>query len=352
MQPLMGSDEQAVARLYQAWFTGTILRTIVMRGSATAAELLVRIFRRQRLATFLPGLQKLGIGHLPAAVAAAQYHYLSNALGGVRVEYMYESDRKAWIRYPPPRWIWSGSAICAVPSEVSAAMLRGWHAENGVSLGNPRLGFVCNKQTVDGEDALEGYFCEYDRALAPEERLGFARGETAPPFDPAAAPRLSPEAWPLERRQKAARNYAMEYIRTMLAEALDFMGPGEAMHLIGGAGYLIGLQFYEECRRLLGVDGGDAASVAAFFLRMAEAQGDDATAERAGEDLIIAQRGSRLMRGATPAAVDIWNELWRGLLAAHGRGFGWRMQRFSPKAGGRFEWQVTAPRSLAAAVRS
>src|SRR5687767_5547505 len=46
----------------------------------------------------------------PPAVAAAQYHYLSNWIGGVHVEYMYESDRKAWIRYPPPRWIWQGTA--------------------------------------------------------------------------------------------------------------------------------------------------------------------------------------------------------------------------------------------------
>jgi hypothetical protein len=278
----MSNGEQAVAGLYQAWFTGAILRTIVQRGGATAAELVCRIFRRQRLATFLPGLRKLGLDDLPAAVAAAQYHYLSNQLGGVRVEYIYESERKAWIRYPAPRWIWAGTAICAVPSEVSAAMLRGWHAENGVSLGNPRLGFVCTKQAVDGDDALEGYFYEYDRALAPEERLRFARGETAPLFDPAAAPLLPDDRWPAERRQRARRNYAMEYMRTMLAEALDVMGPGEAKHLIGGAAYLIGLQFYDECRRLLGRDGDDAASFADFFRQMAEAQGDDAAVERSG----------------------------------------------------------------------
>ena len=78
---------------------------------------------------------------------------------------MYESDRKAWIRYPVPRWIWKGTAICGVPSEVSRAMLRGWHANNGVALGNLRLGFVCTKQSVDGQDGLEGYYCEYDHAL-------------------------------------------------------------------------------------------------------------------------------------------------------------------------------------------
>ncbi len=112
-------------------------------------------------------MKKLGLESLPPAVACAQYHYLSNAIGGVPVEYMYESDRKAWVRYPAPRWIWYGAAICGIPSEVSRGMLRGWHAHNGVTLGNPRLGFVCTKQTVDLQDSLEGYFYEYDRDLAP-----------------------------------------------------------------------------------------------------------------------------------------------------------------------------------------
>ena len=159
------------------------------RGGTDAAELVFRTFRRQHLEKFLPGLAKLGLDRLPHAVACAQYHYLSNHLGGVRVEYMYESDRKAWVRYVPPRWIYEGTAICGVPSEVSRAMLRAWHAHNGVSLGNPRLGFVCTKQTTDGQPGLEGYYYEHDRALEPEERLRFAPGEDGPDFDPAAAPR-------------------------------------------------------------------------------------------------------------------------------------------------------------------
>ena len=83
-------------------------------------------------------------------MACAQYHYFSNALGGVKTHYVAESDRKAWVRYPPPRWIWQGTAICAVPRTVNEAMLHGWHGHNGVSLGNPRLGFVCTGQTVNG----------------------------------------------------------------------------------------------------------------------------------------------------------------------------------------------------------
>src|SRR4051795_9736316 len=165
---------RSVADLYHAYFTGLILTVVTRRSTADAAEFVFRVFRRQQQERFLPGLEKLGLSHLPPAVAAAQYHYLSNWIGGVSVEYMYESDRKAWIRYPPPRWIWRGTAICGIPSEVSRAMLRGWHSNNGVVLGNPRLGFVCTGQTVDGQPGLEGYYKEWDHDLAPEERLQFS----------------------------------------------------------------------------------------------------------------------------------------------------------------------------------
>ncbi|HEX7928686.1 MAG TPA: hypothetical protein VF678_13915, partial [bacterium] len=95
---------EAVETLYHAYLTGLILAAITRLGAPTAAELVFRTFRRQHLEKFLPGLEKLGLAKLPHAVACAQYHYLSNFLGGVKVEYMPESDRKAWVRYPPPRW--------------------------------------------------------------------------------------------------------------------------------------------------------------------------------------------------------------------------------------------------------
>ena len=139
---------RAVEHIYHSYLTGLILMLASRAGAPRAAEVVFRTFRRQQLARFLPGLKKLGLDQLPHAVACAQYHYLSNQVGGVKVEYVYESDTKAWVRYPPPRWIWSGTAISGIPSEVSRAMLRGWHANNGVSLGNPNLGFVCTKQSV------------------------------------------------------------------------------------------------------------------------------------------------------------------------------------------------------------
>src|ERR1035437_5635906 len=79
---------RSVADLYHAYFTGLILSVVPRRGTADAAEFVFRVFRPQQQERFLPGLEKLGLSHLPPAVAAAQYHYLSNWIGGVCVEYI------------------------------------------------------------------------------------------------------------------------------------------------------------------------------------------------------------------------------------------------------------------------
>jgi hypothetical protein len=76
---------RSVADLYHAFFTGLILTVVTRRGTADAAEFVFRVFRRQQQERFLPGLEKLGLSALPPAVAAAQYHYLSNWIGGVHV---------------------------------------------------------------------------------------------------------------------------------------------------------------------------------------------------------------------------------------------------------------------------
>ena len=282
----MGGGEQALAQeaqwlrwrsvadLYHAFFTGLILTVVTRRGTADAAEFVFRVFRRQQQERFLPGLEKLGLSHLPPAVAAAQYHYLSNWIGGVHVEYMYETDRKAWIRYPPPRWIWRGTAICGVPGEVSRAMLRGWHANNGVALGNLKLGFVCTKQSVDGQDGLEGYYCEYDHPLELDQRLVFARHLEAPLFDSAGAPALPVKSWPKPRLEKAYRNYAMEYVRTAAPVTVQLFGPEDAGYLLHLTGKLIGMQYFDEIARGLGASRGAAREFAAFLCALFEAQDD------------------------------------------------------------------------------
>ena len=315
---------RAVANLYHAFFTGLILTVVTRKGTPAAEELVFRVFRRQQEERFLPGLEKLGLSKLPPAVAAAQYHYLSNWIGGVFVEYMYESDRKAWIRYPPPRWIWQGTAICAIPMEVSRAMLRGWHANNGVALKNLKLGFVCTKQTVDVQDGLEGYYCEYDRDLAVDERLVFARHLEAPPFDAARAPALPVDAWPKPRLEKAYRNYAMEYVRTAAPVMVQLFGPEEAGQLLHRTAKLIGMQFFPEAAAAFSANTGaySAADFAALLSGVLAAQDDPAAATEEAGTFAMTQQGWRLMADVPdyhPACAQVLVGLVEGLAAASGR---------------------------------
>ncbi|MEH2472985.1 hypothetical protein V1281_005825 [Nitrobacteraceae bacterium AZCC 2161] len=311
---------RSVADLYHAYFTGLILTTVTRRGTADAAEFMFRIFRRQQQERFLPGLEKLGLSGLPPAVAAAQYHYLSNWIGGVSVEYMYENDRKAWIRYPPPRWIWRGTAICGVPGEVSRAMLRGWHANNGVSLGNPRMGFVCTKQSVDGQDGLEGYYCEYDHDL--DQRLVFARHLEAPLFDPAKAPALPVASWPKPRLEKAYRNYAMEYVRTAVPVAVQLFGPVDAGYLLHLTGKLIGMQYFDEVAAGFAMQRGSAKAFAEFLGVLFAAQDDIVEISESAGSFEIRQQTWKLMDGVGdhhPACARALEGLVEGLAAGCGR---------------------------------
>src|SRR6516164_9502722 len=322
VQEALWKKWRGVADLYHAYFTGLILSVVAGPGKKDAAEFVFRVFRRQQLERFLPGLKKLGIDHLPPAVAAAQYHYLSNWIGGVHVEYMYETDRKAWIRYPPPRWIWRGTAICGVPSDVSKAMLRGWHANNGVALGNLKLGFVCTKQSVDGQDGLEGYYYEYDHALELDQRLVFARHLEAPMFDPAAAPALPVSSWPKPRLEKAYRNYAMEYVRTAAPVMVQLFGPDEAAHLLHLTGKLIGMQYFDEIASGFSAGKGNADAFAAFLKGLFEAQGDRTDMEKSGGAFELRQQTWTLMSDVAdghPACASVLKGLCEGLAAGCGR---------------------------------
>lgn len=348
--PVPHAHYAAVETIYHAFLTGLILSTVLHRGRAAAAELVFRTFRRQHLDKFLPGLKKLGLDKLPHAVACAQYHYLANALGGVKVEYMPEHERKAWVRYVPPRWIYAGTAICGVPTEVSRAMLRAWHAHNGVSLGNPRLGFVCTRQTTDGQPGLEGYYLEHDRDLAEHERLRFAPDEEGPDFDPAKAPQAEGAEWPAERLRKVQRNYAMDYVRSILPELVGLFGVDAGAELGRFCAKQIGMQFYDETARLLGVTGtsagaqgkGTAAEFAEYLARMGRAQDEVVDVELGPKGANVTQRSLKLFAGigateeALGAILTAWNGLWEGVLAVHQR----KLRLTMVRAGEGVEWGV------------
>ena len=300
--------------------TGLVLGLVSRHGKDVAREYVFRHFRRQHLERFLPGLAKLGLQSEPHAVACALYHFHSNALGGVKTEFLRESATKAWVRYPPPRWIWHGTAAAAIPHEVSAAMLHGWHGHNGVSLDNPRLGFVCTGMTVDGMPGLEGYYLEYDRSLKPEERVRFAYGEESMPRAQ-KMPALDSAAWPEERLLRTRRSYAVEYVRTMLRVLPEVTGSHAELARVAR---LIGLQFHEELAAILGMATNlsegtpESAQLFACWLeKMLAGHGEDVSREGAS----VCMNGWRLGEGIAPAepAFLAWSELWAGACMAHDR---------------------------------
>ena len=331
----------AAERMHHRYLIGLILHLVLKRGEATATEAVFRLFRTQHEEKFLAGVKSLGLKGLPPAVAAARYIYLSNLSGGVKVEYMPESDRKCWVRYPPPRWIWEGAAICGVPTSVALAMPRGFHAHCGHSLGNLRLGFVCTKITTDAEPGLEGYFVEHDRELAPDERLRRAPQEHGPDFDPALAPKLP---WPTpERIAKAKRNYALQYIRTFLPVLCDLLGDDETAALAGHAGRLIGLQHQEETAATLGLNGTGAAGFAAYLAAMLQGSGDEARWEGDASEAFVRATDWRLMAGkpaVPPATFDAWNGLWEGAAAAADRRLSLRLEQRRDRGDAAWVWRV------------
>jgi len=307
---------RAQAHIHHAYLLGLQLMVSNHRTNAEVGEWMFRLFRRQHLEKFLSSFEKLGLSGLPDAVACAQYHVLSNNMGGVGVEYMYESDRKAWVRFRYPRWMYHGPTLCGVPVEVSRGFLEGWYAHNGVSLGNPRLGYVCVSEDMTGEFGLCGYFREYDHDLADSERLQFAKGELPPPFDPAAQPEPPGDQWDEIRLAKANRNYALDYIRNGLSALAGVVGETETRELAGRTARLIGLQYFPETAAMVGALDGDLDDAAGYLTAMFGGMGDDVTVRTAGPGVELEHDGLRVIRGLpedeATLVFDCWAELWKG----------------------------------------
>lgn len=215
--------------------------------------------------------------------------------------------------------MYAGPAICGIPVEASRGFLHGWYAQNGVSLGNPRLGYVCVSEDVTGQFGLCGYFKEYDHDLAPEERLVFAPDERPPAFNPEQQPVPPAQDWSAERLAKANRNYAMEYVRNGLGALIDLIGRDAALAHAKQAARLTGLQNFPALARAVGaVDGGPADS-AAFLTAIMSGMGDDCVSVvTENEAHQIVQTGLRIVRGLSGSArqdlLECWTELWRGAL--------------------------------------
>ncbi len=274
-----------IGRFWALHWSAIQLLILRDKGEGDLARFKYSILRRHQRSHFLPGLAKLGIDRaLPPAVVAGRYHYFSNAIGGLPMEYVEEGPRKVWIRYLPPAWSWPGTSLFAVPASVQLAMFQGWHPFNGPSLGAPGLGFVVTKLFQHGDPYDEGYFIEHDRALDEDERFRFEPVRSSPDFDPARAPRLDPKEWPPERLAKARRNFSLGYMEDGIETAIGMYGVDAAANLIALAARLVALQFLGEFRRDFGAMGSRAADLVRMAAGLAELAGEPMSVMAAGED--------------------------------------------------------------------
>lgn len=314
---------KAQGEMHHQYFLGLQLMVNAQEGAEIVGQWMFNLFRQQHLDKFLSSFHKLGLSDQPDAVACAKYHVLSNGVGGVRVEYIEESDKKSWVRFRYPRWMYAGPAICGIPVEASRGFLKGWYAHNGVSLKNPRLGYVCVSEDLTGQFGLCGYFKEYDHDLQEHERLQFSPDEIPPPFDPDKQPTPPSEQWDDMRLAKGARNYALEYCRNGLIELARLVGEEKTLKLGKKAARLTGLQNYQNMADAVGAVDDDYQAVAAFLKSMLEGMGDEVqmTSCEISHSATLVQSGLRVVRGIEGAArqqiLECWVELWRGCIDSH-----------------------------------
>ena len=315
----------AQAHIHHQYFLGLQLLVAVEESKQTVYDWMFRLFRRQHEEKFLSSFEKLGLSDLPHAVACAKYHVLSNSMGGVAVEYMPENDSKAWVRFRYPRWMYAGPAICGIPKEAGRGFLHGWYAQNGVSLKNPRLGYVCVSEDVTGQFGLCGYFKEYDHDLSDDERLQFAPDERPPRYDPDEQPAPPAAEWSAERLAKANRNYAVEYIRNGLSALIETVGREKALEHAKRAARLTGLQQFPALATSMGIREGGPKEAAAFLGAVMPGMGDNCEISAlAGGAFEVSQSGLRVVRGLEgdfrSDLLSSWIELWRGAIDS-GRSF-------------------------------
>ncbi|NKB98519.1 MAG: hypothetical protein GKR90_08515 [Pseudomonadales bacterium] len=314
---------EAVAKLHHAYFLGLQLMVASNEGPEVVGEWMFRLFRRQHEEKFLSSFGKLGLTDLPHAVACAKYHVLSNGVGGVPVEYMYESDRKAWVRFRYPRWMFAGPTVCGMPRSASLGFLSGWYAHNGVSLGNPRLGFVCVSEDMTGEFGLCGYFYEYDDELTPEQRLRFAKDEKPPRFDASEQPIPPIAEWNSERLAKANRNYAVEYVRNGVSQLMNLLARDQVAELTQRSARLIGLQYAQELADDLEVSIASETDLSELMQILFLAMGDSVepvvtTTQVGTEPVSFDHQNLGITKGMEGAERDVLLRAWSELFAGFG----------------------------------
>lgn len=269
------------AKLWQRMFAALTLAAFREAGAETLRKLWWELEHEHHKDYFVPGLKKLGIDKLPPAVAAAQYHYLTNVIGGLAMHYMEESPKKVWIRYCAPAWTYVGVALAGVPQGVRRhGTFASWHPYNGVSMGTRRLQWVITKMMDEGDPYDEGYFHEVDRDLKDSELVRSQPTERTPEFDPAKAPKFDPADWPEPRLLKAKRNFSRDYTERTVATLYAMIGTHRTHAVVRHASRTMAVQLVHELQRDLGTAGSDVDAFVRTVAGILDACGQPYALER------------------------------------------------------------------------
>ena len=300
-----------ISRLYWLWVGGMTVVTLFQHGEETVVKWRFKMLNRHQSGHFIEGLKKLGIDpdNEPPAVVAAKYHYLSNSLGGINLEMVVESPKKAWIRYNSP-YVPDGTGWLANPPSVGRAPFEGWHPYNGVRLNKPKLGFVLCRGFADGEPYAEGYFMEYDHPLSEDERLRFDPSETMPPFDPDTAPRLDPETWPPDRIAKSKRNMGRGYVEESILSLLELLDLDTVSRIVRKSWEGIAIQYGRQLLADTAIEGTDARAAATFMKHLAGMAGDESELLSPSPDRHILRTTRRRLFEEANAPVEIHHAMF------------------------------------------
>lgn len=262
---LLRHQHGTATRLWGRMFSGLTAVTFREKGEAAVHKLWHEVLTSHQDERYHEGLTKLGIDKDPPAIAAAKYHYYTNLIGGLSMEYAEESPRKAWVRYTAPMWLYDGVAMLAMPGNLRRTILGSWHPRNGEMMGCPRLGWVATKFIMEGDPYDEGYFFEHDHELKPEERYRIEHVTSTPPHDPIKAPQLNSEEWPEARLIRARRNFSSRYLKSAVEVLFRQQGEVAALNIIAQSMRLLAIQYTHELSEKLGREGNGAREVAKFF---------------------------------------------------------------------------------------
>ncbi|MFC4015908.1 hypothetical protein ACFOY2_52465 [Nonomuraea purpurea] len=291
------ADSALATTYYSKMFSALTAITYREKGEAAVNDLWFRVLTGHQGERYMEGLEKLGIHKAPPAVAAAKYHYFTNIIGGLKMEYVEESPRKAWVRYLAPMWMYSGVALIAMPASVRRTVFSSWHPRNGRYMGCPRLGYVGTKFSMEGDPYDEGYFIEHDRDLAEEETLRFEVVTRTPEFDPAAAPVLDPQLWPEARVLKARPKFSSGYVRSTVDCLYERYGELTTHQLVRSAMRMLATQLTPDLAA--GIGGESVADIAAFHHTLVRATRREAALER-----VDATTFRVVVRGTQPFGAD------------------------------------------------